>query len=236
MIVTIHQPEHLPWLGFFHKVDQADRLVILDTFQYRKNYFQNRNRILGPAGPQWLTVPVLVKGHTSGRIREIAINNATEWRAKHWRTISQCYGRHPFFAEHAPFLEDLYARPWRMLADLNEHIIRHFIRALGITTEVLRASDLDVHGARSELLLDICSKTGADTYLAGQTGREYLDERIFDQAGVRVAYHAFSHPVYPQRSSEGFVSHLSTLDLLLNRGPASLDVIRSAQAAPVASA
>src|SRR5438094_6663058 len=87
VIATIHQPEHLPWLGFFNKADQADVLVLLDTVQFRKGYFQNRNRILGPNGLQWLTVPVILRGHTTRMLVDMEISNQEEWWSKHWMTI-----------------------------------------------------------------------------------------------------------------------------------------------------
>ena len=58
MIVSIHQPQYLPWLGYFDKIDRADVFVLLDTVQYKKNEWQNRNRIKTARGAQWLTVPV----------------------------------------------------------------------------------------------------------------------------------------------------------------------------------
>jgi hypothetical protein len=233
VIVTVHQPEHLPWLGFFNKADQADLLVLLDVVQYRKNYFQNRNRILGQQGPVWLTVPVVTRGYLEGTIGDMRISSAaaahnrTDWRRDHLKLIRHFYGRHPHFEEHRPFLEDTYAREWDLLADLNEHFIGWFMRTLGISTPVVRASSFDVAGSSSDLLLSICRAAGATTYLSGPAGREYLDEGVFEEAGIAVRYHAFEHPNYPQRGTDAFVSHLSTLDLVLNAGPESLAIIRS---------
>src|SRR5207248_9565654 len=123
VIATIHQPEHLPWLGFFNKADQADVLVLLDTVQFRKGYFQNRNRILGPNGLQWLTVPVILRGHTTRMLVDMEISNQEEWRSKHWKTIRQAYGHHPFFRDHEGFLTRLYETPWSRLTELNEKSI-----------------------------------------------------------------------------------------------------------------
>lgn len=226
MIVTIHQPEHLPWLGFFNKVDQADLFVLLDVVQFRKNYFQNRNRVLGANGPIWLTVPVLTEGHTEKTIKDMQINNATNWRDKYWKSIYYSYKKHPYFDDCAPFFEETLAKEWLLLAELNESIIRFLCNSLGIKTKIIRASELNPAGSSSELLLDVCRKTGADIYLAGQTAKEYLDESIFKDESIEVRYHRFEHPVYPQLSQTEFVSHLSTLDLLFNCGPESLEIIR----------
>lgn len=232
MIVAIHQPEHLPWLGFFNKLDQADLFVLLDVVQFRKNYFQNRNRILSPGGPTWITVPVRTKGHMTRTIREMEIGHQSmeergeDWRARHLDQIRSAYGEHPYFDFVFPGLERLYARRWRYLADVNEAIIRLFVSLLRIATPILRASQLEVHGSSSSLLLQICRRVGANVYLSGPSGRDYLDESIFEEARVEVRYHGFQHPSYPQSGRTNFTSNLSTLDLLCNCGPEGLSIIR----------
>lgn len=227
MIVTVHQPEHLPWLGFFNKVDQADMLVLLDVVQFRKNYFQNRNRIWGPQGPVWLTVPVFTKGHMGRTIKEMTIDNKVDWRRKHFRTITQTYRNHPYRDLAWAFIADLHERPWDKLAELNRRIIDFLVVALGLSTNIVWASELDVEGSSSELLLSICQAVGADTYLAGQSAGNYLNAGLFAAAGIGVRQHRFVHPIYRQQGGGEFQSHLSTLDLLINCGPTSLNVIRS---------
>lgn len=226
MLVTIHQPEHLPWLGFFNKADQADILVLLDNVQFRKNYFQNRNKILSSNGPMWLTVPVLTKGHISKTIKDMEIDNKSNWRNKHWKSIEMNYCKHKYFDNYADFLGKTYGHIWDRLVDLNEHLIKFFFDVLGIQTKMLRASDIGVEGSSSHLLLDICMKANADAYLAGQSAADYLDETIFCEKGVQVIHHKFSHPEYPQEGRNVFVSHLSTLDLLMNVGEESIHIIR----------
>lgn len=227
MLITIHQPEHLPWLGFLNKADQADLLVLLDVVQYRKDYFQHRNRILTHEGVAWLTVPVLMKGYMERTIREMRINPQDQkWRTAHRKLIFFNYKKHPYFDTYYPFLEATYKREWEFLADLNEHFIRWMFEVLGIATPVVRASELGVEGSSSQLLRDICLATGARTYLSGPFGRDYLDESLFAAHDIEVRYHAFNHPTYPQRGSDAFVPGLSALDLLFNCGGASLEVIR----------
>jgi hypothetical protein len=229
VVVTIHQPEHLPWLGFCHKAAQADLFVLLDVVQFRKNYFQNRNRILGPNGPMWVTVPVLLKGHTEKTIAEMEIHNGVPWAHKWWSSLEHSYGRQPHFRDYAAFFEGLTGQSWRYLADLNEAIIRFLLTSLEIGCPIVRASTLGVSGARSALLLDICRRVGAKTYLAGRHGRDYLDEALFADGGVAVRYHEFDHPVYDQ-GSDTFVANLSSVDLLLRYGAESRQFVRSSAA------
>jgi len=106
MIVAIHQPQYLPWLGYFDKMNRADAFVLLDTVQFKKNEFQNRNQIKGPGGPQWLTVPVLQK--LGQDIKDVRINTTVTWRKKHLAALNSCYGRAPFYGDYRDAFEDLF--------------------------------------------------------------------------------------------------------------------------------
>lgn len=221
MIITIHQPEHLPWLGLFNKIAKAETFVILDSVQYEKNYFQNRNRILGSNGVQWLSVPVSTKGHMEGTIAttEISLSGGNaNWKEKYLRTVQQSYGKHPYFSEIYPVLENAIRTETNLLYDINMAIIKSFCDCLEIRPEYIRASELELYGQKSDLILDICREVGADTYISGPSGREYLDLDSFTKSNIAVKYNDFEHPVYPQRKTNEFVSHLSALDLFMNCG------------------
>ncbi len=225
MIVTIHQPEHMPWLGFFDKMRQVDTFVLLDTTQYARRDFQNRNRIKTKTGPSWLTVPVINKGRYSQRIVETKICNERDWARRCKSMIRDNYSKAPYFDEHWPFFDELYSREWTGLVELNIEIINYLAAQLEMNTRLVRASELGVDelGA-NKVLLTICRTLGAQVYLSGRCGRDYLDESQFLQNHIQVAYQEFEHPVYPQIGSE-FLSHMSTIDLLFNCGRASKDVL-----------
>jgi hypothetical protein len=216
--IAIHQPEHLPWLGYLDKARQADEFIILDTVAFKKNYFENRNRIRTPQGWGWVTVPVLLKGRFGQAFLDVEINNQVRWAEVYWRTLGQNYSRAPFWKTYGPALEELLLRPWEKLVDLNLALIEWLWRSFGITTPTRRASTLGVEGKKSGLLLDICRKTGATVYLSGPSGRDYIEQSLFTDAGVGIEFHEFHHPQYPQRFSP-FVGGLASLDLLLNEGP-----------------
>ncbi len=177
MTITIHQPEHLPWLGFFNKLSKAEIFVILDSVPYRKNYFQNRNRILGSNGVQYIGIPAVNVGHIDGTIAttRIAVQGNANWRTKYLNTVRMSYSRHPYFAEVFPILERSLTVETEYLADVNIAIFTSFAEQLGFRPRYIRSSTLDVRGAKSELILDICKNLGADTYIAGPSGRDYLD-------------------------------------------------------------
>jgi hypothetical protein len=228
MIVTIHQPEHLPWLGFFDKMRQADVFVLLDTTQFAKDDFQNRNRIKTRKGPTWLTVPVYKSGRSEQLIAEVEICNQRNWSNRCWSLIYQNYKDAHYFEKYAPFFEELYARDWFHLVNLNETIIRHLKHQFGLETELIMSSDLDIYvTGPTEVNLTICREVGADVYLSGKYGKEYLDVDEFTRHGIEVRYQNFNHPEYPQQW-DGFLPRMSSIDLLFNCGEASLQVIEQA--------
>jgi hypothetical protein len=226
MLVTIHQPEHLPWLGFIDKASRADLFVLLDDVPFRKNYFQNRNRIRSAEGVEWVTVPVLLKGRSGDEIRNIEINNegSPRWRQKCWLTIEQRYSTAPFWRSHAGALREIYQDDWRLLADLNIALIRALFTSFGIAAPVVRSSELGVNGEKGERLLQICRKVGATRYLSGISGPEYLDPATFQRAGVEVIFQEFHHPIYRQLH-EPFIPLLSSIDLLFNHGEDSRRIL-----------
>lgn len=217
MIVTIHQPETLPWMGFFNKMIMADTYVILDNVPFRKNYFQNRNQILTKNGPSYLTVPVEAKSNQL--ISEIKIQNQKNWQKKHLATLKQTYSKSQYFEKHLPFFEKLYTREFVLLKDFNMEIINYLRAVLDINTKVLFASELDVQGTSSELLLNICKKINATHYLSGRDGRNYLDTGLFDSEGIEIIYQEFEIPEYTHFNQKVFHPYMSVFDLLFNNEP-----------------
>lgn len=220
MIITIHQPEHLPWLGFFNKLAKAELFVILDSVQFEKNYFQNRNRILGSNGVQWIGIPAVNQGHMEKTIATTEIASVTnpKWKEKYLNTIAQSYRKYPFFADVYPVIEQAITLDTPYLADVNISMIRAFSEKLGFAPEFIRSSELGVEGLKSDLILDICKTVHASTYIAGPSGRDYLNMASFAEAGIEVVFNDFHHPAYPQRRTQEFVSHLSAVDLFMNCG------------------
>ena len=227
MLVTIHQPEHLPWLGFFDKVRQAAKVVLLDNVQFEKNYFQNRNQIRNKQGQVWITVPVLGKGRSTQLITEVEIDNTQHWRRDAWRSLEMNYRRTVYWADYAPFFEEVYEQDWMKLVDLNVCILKWMAERLGLRREFLRSSELGCAGKGTELLLNLCTKTGARTYLSGAHGRDYMDPALFAAAGIEIKYQEFRHPTYKQLY-DPFIPNLSAVDLLFNHGPDSGRILEEA--------
>lgn len=222
-IITIHQPEHLPWLGLFNKISKAEIFVLLDTVQFEKNYFQNRNKIMGTSGePQWIGIPVNKKNHEDNTIKTTLISdapNTKNWKKDYLRTITYCYSKHDYFNDVFPILERCINTETDYFADINIEIIKAFCDALDIHPQYVRSSDIDYGGGfKSDLNLNITKAVGGDVYISGPSGRDYLDLKSFDDAGLKVVFNDYNHPTYPQRRSKEFVSYLSALDLFMNVG------------------
>jgi len=224
MIVAVHQPQYLPWLGYFDKIDRADIFVLLDTVQYKKNEWQNRNRIKTADGWQWLTVPVTYR--FPQRIDEVAVNNRERWQHKQQQAIITNYGKAPFFAEMAPFIEEVLAPQWEMLSPLNIFTVKRLAAILGIETPLYVASELGEFPEDPDgRLIALTKHFGADTYLAGSGGREYMALDRYARSGVKVLFQEFRHPVYEQLFG-AFEPCLSVVDLLFNHGGESLNILR----------
>ena len=214
MIVTIHQPEFLPFGGFFAKAMRSDRFVLLDTVQFKKNYFENRNRVLVNGQPQYVTVPILHKGRLESIFTDVRICEDPRWAKKIIDTLRINYGKYPRAQQVLPPLFEVLATPATHLAPLNIALIRQLADPLGIETEWIVASDLPIRGVHSPLLADLVKALDGDIYLSGAAGREYLDHSLFQDAGIAVQYHEFHAQPYPQPKQETFCANLSVVDLL----------------------
>jgi DNA-binding ferritin-like protein len=228
MIASGHQPNYLPYIGFFHKACLCDKFVIVDNVQYVKRGpfgWINRNKIRTSEGWLWLTVPVLSKGKYTQDIMDTMIDNSKPWQHQHWRTISLAYQKAPYFSEHKEFFRKIYETKWEKLDELSEVIIRYLIKALGIKAEIAKSSVIGAEGKGTDLIIDMCKKLGADTYLHGRHGKDYIDESKFADNNIKCLYQEFKHPAYKQ-VYEPFIEELSVIDLLFNCGPESLSVIK----------
>jgi hypothetical protein len=225
-VVAIHQPNYIPWAGYFHKLASCDVFVLLDSVQYpRGQSITARNLVKTANGVTYLTIPVRLRDAEEGKASYLAVEFAdSRWKKKHLRTVQHAYGRAPYFDE----VYELYARelePDRQFVELTVGLIDAIARYLGIDTPRIRLSELLAdHGQKTDLILEVCRAVGASTYLSGTFARVYNDEEMLASHGISVRYDEFECPVYPQLWGE-FVPNLSVLDLLFNCGPGSAEVV-----------
>lgn len=220
MIVSINQPAYLPWLGYYHRIAISDIHIVLDHVQFEKNSFSNRNKVWTVNGCTWLTVPLKTKGRFGQLpLNEIEITDAP-WARKHWSTLKQSYSKARFFSLYECAYAEYYSRSWSRLSDLTREMTSYQLECLDIHTPILFSSEMNSSGKKDELILNLCRAVGASVYLSGPLGRQYLHPELFDDAGIRIVYHDYRHPTYPQLNDE-FQSGLATIDLFFNNGPES---------------
>jgi len=169
-----HQPNYLPWLGFFDKMSKCDIFIIEDDVQFVYHEYHNRNKVKTSNGIRWLTVPVK-EGRKRKKISEVLISNGKNWSKRHWLTIKYNYGKSPYWNEFCDFFEETYHKKWNKLIDLNLYLIQGVMEFLHIEKELVRASSLNVSGKKNDLIIAQCKTLGAKTYLSGVGARTYLD-------------------------------------------------------------
>lgn len=226
--MAIMQPTYLPWSGYFGLMQSVDVFVLLDSVQFARRSWQQRNQIKTANGAQWLSVPVQSKGKRDQLICEVKLDKSSGFAAMHRRSIEMSYAKTPHFKQYADTLLPLLDNGSPLLANLTIGLIMQLKAQLGITTRVLRSSELDGSGAKADLLASLCEQIGATTYVSPPGSKDYLDESdAFENIGVPVQYYEFKHPEYPQPFGE-FLPYMSIIDMLFNCGERSSALIQGA--------
>lgn len=214
MIVTIHQPDFFPWLGFFDRWKQSDLYIVLDDVQFLRRGWHHRDKIKTVEGVQWLTVPVIKKHRYTQQIREVMLDSTQDWRRKHLRMIRMVYGQSPNFDDIYPWLEHIYQQEHESLLDLNMTLLKACASLLEITTPFQYASTFHIHASGTQRLVELVKAVQGNIYLTGNGSRAYLDETAFQKEQITVRWQEFKHPIYPQLYGD-FQPGLSVLDFLM---------------------
>lgn len=218
MRVAVLQSNYIPWRGYFDIIQRADLFIFYDDVKFTKNDWRNRNRIMSPNGPIWLTIPC-------PKNYDVKINqvqpSSEDWQAKHWKTICQNYRKATFFRDFEDFFQNFYlGHSWSSLSRLNQHLITRIASDFfELDTHFEDSSTRNLQGTKSSRLLDLLEQVGASVYISGPSARNYIDEEQFRSRGIRIEWMDYGHyPEYRQLRSP-FVGNLSVLDLLFNAGP-----------------
>jgi len=226
--IAILQPNYLPWKGVFDLIDRVDTFVFFDDVQYTKKDWRNRNRIKTHAGGlQWISVPTRNAGRDS-LIKDVVLDSSSNWNEKHLKSISHAYQGAPFFEEYRFLIDQiLIENKWERLCDLNFYSTKLIAEALGIEAEWAVSSELDVTGDKGgERVIKMCEKLDCDHFINGPASKAFMDEALFNEAGIELNYIEYNYRPYPQLHGD-FVHEVTALDLLFNCGPDSLQWIRS---------
>ena len=216
MLVSAHQPAYLPWLGYIEKIVKSDVFIYLDTVQFEKNSFTNRNKVKTANGEVMLTVPVKMKNHTSLIMSDKLIDNNQDWQKKHLATISQNYKKAPYYNEIMPLIEKFYTKKYEHLSDYCYDYLFVWLNRFDIKTPIVKSSTLDINSSKSDLVLDLCKSQNADRYLSGALGKDYLDVDKFKKEGITVEFQNYQPKPYPQLWKGGFVPCLGIIDYAMN--------------------
>jgi hypothetical protein len=219
-LVAIHQPNFLPWLGFFDKIHQSDVFIAMDNAQFSKTggTWTNRVQLVVNKEPAWVTVPIDRAYHGLRTVREMRIDERQAWRSKLNRTIQLNYERAPHFEAVGPLVRQLIEQPTAELADYNLAAIRSLCGALTIATPIAIGSALPTQGSSTELLIAMVKAVGGTAYLAGGGASGYQEDGKFQEAGIELVYQNFHHPTYAQFNTNEFKPGLSIVDALMNCG------------------
>lgn len=216
--VAINQSNYIPWKGYFDLIHDVDLFLFYDDVQYTKNDWRNRNQVKTRTGLQWLTIPTGTD--LKRRICDVSIESSS-WQRKHWQTLTQLYGKAPFFGDYRPFLAEIYAqREWRNLSELNQFLIQKIARQyLGIQTVFRQASEFPGAGKKQERVLSLLKAVRADVYVSGPAAKAYLKVERFLAEGIQLIWKDYSgYPEYPQFHPP-FQHAVTILDLLFHTGP-----------------
>ena len=223
--VVIHQPDFLPYLGFFHRLLYADIFIILDDVQFLRRAWHHRDEIKTKDGKQWLTLGIK-KNTQDTKINNIYLNYEN-WQEKHLNLIKQNYLKSEFFEEIFPFISDLYSQKHQKMVDFNLYAIKLLLNIFDINIKIYFSSEFNLKTKSNQLLVDLLEKVNATHYLSGIGAKNYHKDEPFKEANIKVVWQDFKHPVYPQLHGE-FIPYLSSIDLLFNCGiKKSREILRS---------
>lgn len=223
--VAIMQPTYLPWIGYFGLMKSVDYFVLLDSVQFSKRSWQQRNKIKTSTGEQWLTVPVLSKGKREQKICDVKIDYSRGFHLSHIRALEQNYRSANFFDEYYPLVRNVLLSQPEKLVELNFGIINLIRQILDISTPIIRSSEMSAKGENASLLCNICLELGATEYVSPPGSRVYLDTSDdFEKVDIPVKYFDFQCRPYIQQYGE-FIPFLSAVDLIFNCGRYGLNMI-----------
>jgi hypothetical protein len=229
MKCVILQPSYIPWRGYFDQILRADLFVFYDDVQYDTRGWRNRNRIKTPDGSQWLTIPVNAHGAQTKHIpiNQIKIAWDRPWNQEHLKALQHAYSKAPFFSRYYPLLEKYYQNSHdEYLADFTINMTITLAHELGINhTQFVRSSEYNAPGTKTDHLINVLLKVGADHYISGPSARDYIETDKFEQAGIKLEYMAYNYPAYNQLYPP-YDPQVSILDLLFMTGPDALNFIK----------
>ncbi len=228
--IVILQSNYIPWKGYFDLLYNCDEFIFLDNVQYTKNDWRNRNQLKTKDGLQWLTIPVNYKFSDRPRISDIKVSDKN-WGQQHLAKLQECYQEAPHFDSH--WLSLMYAEAAGLvsLSEINQFLLQQMLFRLGIhkklsrSVDYMKLSELDSLDS-NERLIRLCELAEAQIYLSGPSAKEYLNESMFKENNIAVAYANYeNYPEYRQLHPP-FAHQVTMLDLIFNTGADTLKYMK----------
>ncbi|PKL37863.1 MAG: hypothetical protein CVV44_15100 [Spirochaetae bacterium HGW-Spirochaetae-1] len=224
--VAILQSNYIPWKGYFDLINMVDEFILYDDVQYTKNDWRNRNRIKTVQGVQWLSIPVF-KESLSQKIKDTKIIQQ-DWNKKHWKTIKINYAKAQYFKDYSDNFENAYMTcTYKNLSAINYSFIKAINNILGITTKISFSSEYSFKGDKTEKIISILKEAKATEYLSGPAARDYIDENLFQQEGITLAWMNYSGYREYTQLYPPFEHAVSVIDLIFNEGPKANRYLKS---------
>lgn len=215
MVIAIHQPDYIPYLGYFYKMSKGDYFVFLDDVQFSNNNMHHWNKIGSPLGELRLKIPV--DYHFKDLINQVHTKDELGWKEKHLKLIKEQYRDTPYYGMFYPVLEELFAVTYDNLAHMNIRINQFIGKEFGFSCEFVKASDYAIVTKREERVIDLCHRLNGTIYLSGNGAKAYQQESDFNQAHLKLQYTDYIPKEYPQKWST-FQSNLSVIDYIFHCG------------------
>ncbi len=224
--VVVSQSMYFPWVGLLEQVRLADIFFHYDDVQYARGFY-NRVQIKTANGIKWLTVP-LRDQHRGQHIDEVQVDDRTDWRRRHRDILKQAYRNAPFCNDMLALVDEVFSMRAATLSDVSRNSIIALANYFNLTTgkTFLHSSAMNIPGASSQRLHDLCLAVAADIYLTGHGARNYLDHDLFERSRIRVEYIKYRMLPYPQLHGD-FTPYVTGLDLVANCGKSGSQIICS---------
>jgi len=229
MRLAIMQPYFLPYLGYFALMKHTQQFILLDTVQYIRHGWIDRNRILKPdEGWQYIKVP-LKKHSREICIKDVQIDNDQRWKVKILAQIQHYKKNAPHFEAISKLLNRIFAEDYDSIVRLNLtglKIICDYLK-IDLHIDIFSAMNLKIEkpGAPDEWALNICKAIpGVSEYWNPPGGIEFFDKGKYLASSIELRFLEMNLPPYNQRR-EVFTAGLSIIDVLMFNEPDSVNLM-----------
>ena len=222
--ICLMQPHFFPAFSYFELISRSDKFIFLTKVQLSRQSYQTRNRIIANGNTQWVNCSVARPAQFESKLICNAKFPNLMWKEKLSKTLKFNYAKSEYkkcVYEVIDFLED-----WHKLnlCDFNIALIKFIVEKLGISTEILLDSQLDLPEDRSLRIIELMRKNKKLTYLYTPGSEEYMvDDNLFSRGFKSAMFE------YTPLKVENETSRLSFIELVANYGWSNFKLLLEAR-------